>query len=122
MGIKENVAKRVKANELIELIDSEVDEGDRIDVYKLIVCELGERVGLEEGTYENPDEVGMAYEDARRFGEREMPRGKHEGDTIINIAPDYLCYVVQPDPFWRDLGRYVNSTYFRDVHEPAHES
>lgn len=59
----------------------------------------------------------MTYEQAVKFEKAPIPYGAYEGEPVGDLPKSYLCRVLDPSPFNRDLRRYVRSRRFQEREE-----
>lgn len=121
-SIRRNKAIREKAAELKSLVDSEISELDDKgrsrfwdELFSLVVGRSGSQA--------KEAEDALSYDDARVWARAtRMPFGKHQGEQVLDVPPSYFEWLEQQPDFRRQLGRYLRSSYYRDVHAKGNDT
>jgi len=114
-----NDQKTVDAIKLSIAIDESVDvlldeleqlaEGDGVESIHL-KQRLLRALKLDLDTEESkPDDQPMTQFGARAFERKLMPWGNYKGQPIKDVPMQYLCALVDPSDFKRELRRYIKS-------------
>lgn len=101
-------------NEIVDdLIPGLLDGCDPDHFWKILAETCAERIGM----CVTKPLTGQVMTDAEaiKFEKTEMPFGKHRGEPIGSIDPEYLAAVVESD-FNQQLRRYFRSARFRRFH------
>lgn len=61
-------------------------------------------------------------QEATRFEAMPMPYGKHAGESVGEVPPDYLLFLTEGDEFSQRLKRYVKSKRFAGRQEESEDA
>lgn len=105
---------KVEARRLADLglelmTEVHLNSDDEREVYWRRVADYAESKLPQPQQEHDPRNEPMSDLEASRFREAVMPFGKHEGTRVGDLPLSYLCNLLDPSPFMRDLRRYVKS-------------
>ena len=120
MSVPANIAARKSAEAVIDLINGELrtlidqhGQDSLIPFFATLRECYGENLTIRIET-RPPGPKPMNAAEARAFGQRRMPWGKHKGKLISETPVDYLQWVLdQPDTFKVEIERYLISEWVR---------
>lgn len=109
--IKENVEIGKVVREIINLAMSEVAAFRCKDRFWLtLIAQIRAMTHLTEEEKPKPiEELPMTIDEAKVFGKQIMTFGQHQGKQIDQVPIDYLDFIADTTPFYKNLRRYLKS-------------